>query len=73
MVAHVYYLTSFEVFQNQKTLFREVYGYQEMLQKAPWQTSTKTYLKGYYNFKYTLSAEVVFKVKVIAVDTEENV
>lgn len=71
--ATVYLNNVFEVFQSKKTLFKEVYGYQDMLEKAPWQASTKTYLKGYYNFQYTLSADVVFKVKVIAVDTEDNV
>ncbi len=71
--ATVYLNNVFEVFQGNKTLHKLVYGYQDMLEKAPWSERTVNYLKGYYNFQYTLSAEVVFKVKVIAVDTEDNV
>lgn len=71
--ATVYLNNVFQIFQGDKTLYKQVYGYQDMLEKEPWSSSTKNYLYGYYNFKYVLSGEIVFKVKVIVVDTDNNV
>ncbi len=71
--ATVYLNNVFKIFQGNNTLDTYVYGYQEMLAEAPWSTATVNYLKGYYNFKYIISNNTTFKVKVIAVDTNNNV
>jgi hypothetical protein len=70
--AEVYLNNVFEIFQGGNTLDTYVYGYQEMLAEAPWSSATINYLKGYYNFKYVISNNTTFKVKVIAVDEDGN-
>jgi len=71
--ATVYLNNVFEIFQGNNTLDSYVYGYQEMLAEAPWTSATVNYLKGYYNFKYVISNNTTFKVKVVAVDSSGNV
>jgi hypothetical protein len=46
-----------------------IYGYQEMLDAASWSATTQKYLKGYYNFQYTLYP-CTYKVKYKIEDTD---
>lgn len=71
--AVVYLNNVFQVFQGDNILDKFVWGYQEMLSEAPWSERTRNFLLGYYNFQYTLTSDNLFKVKVIAVDENDNV
>jgi hypothetical protein len=71
--ATVYLNNVFDSYLGNKIRKNDIYGYQEMLNAESWSSDTRTFLRGYYNYKYVISNSSVFNVKIIAVDEQGNV
>jgi len=67
--ATVYLNPVYETYQGKNTRKRNIFGLQEMLAAEPWGSTTRNLLPNLYNIRYTITVDNIYKIDVIAIDT----
>jgi hypothetical protein len=70
--AAVYLHNVFEAYKNNATLKSPLWGKQDFLAAADWSSTTKQVIDSYYNYKFLLTPNATYNVKVIAEDVDHN-